>query len=302
MAEDQSTGLATVPAMDAVRVVVVSDSHLSDRTPEALANWRAVVDDVAADPPDVVVHAGDISADGAARPGDLTVARRELDRLAGAGAPAARLLVLPGNHDVGENPHQGQDDYPQVSSERLARYRVAIGPDRWCIDVPGWRLVGLNAQLLGSGLDDEEDQRAWLADAVSVPPHGSRHLALFLHKPLFDPPDRPDPGQPGRYVVPAARTRLDAALEGTPLRAVVCGHVHQFRRHALDGVTHAWAPTTWATLPDRIQPALGRKQTGVLELALGVDGTVGADLRRPDGLGDHVVGDDVADPYALDGA
>ena len=45
--------------MDEARVVVVADTHLSDVTPEADRNWAAVVADLAADPPEAVVHAGD---------------------------------------------------------------------------------------------------------------------------------------------------------------------------------------------------------------------------------------------------
>ena len=82
--------------MSAARVVVVSDSHLSARTPEATAHWDALVDHVAAAAPDLVVHAGDISTDGELAPDDLAYARAQLDRL------ARRSAVLPGNHDVGD--------------------------------------------------------------------------------------------------------------------------------------------------------------------------------------------------------
>jgi 3',5'-cyclic AMP phosphodiesterase CpdA len=280
-----------------VRVTVVSDSHLSERTPEASSNWHAAVGHIAAAPPDVVVHAGDISADGARLPADLDVARRHLDEVERAGA---RLLAIPGNHDVGENPYgpHGPDghDYPLVSPDRLARYRDAIGPDRWLVDVRDWRLVGLDAQLLGSGLLDEDDQWAWLSSALSLPP--PRHVALFLHKPVIDPPDRPDRGSPGRYVVPAARQRLARVLgEAGTVRVVVSGHVHQFRTHASGGLAHVWAPTTWAVIPDRIQPVLGTKACGIVEVSLGADGTVDAELRRPADLAHWVIADDIADPY-----
>jgi 3',5'-cyclic AMP phosphodiesterase CpdA len=290
-----------VGSVRVTRVTVVSDSHLSERTPEASANWRAAVDHIAAAPPDAVVHAGDISTDGARLPADLDFARRALDEMERAGV---RLFALPGNHDVGENPYgpgspggdggDGPDEYPLVSPERLARYRDAFGPDRWVVDVGDWRLVGLDALLLGSGLPDEDDQWGWLSSALS----GPRHVALFLHKPLVDPPDRPDPSSPGRYVVPAARQRLARVLgEAGSVRAVVSGHVHQFRTHAENGLAHVWAPTTWAVLPDRIQPVLGAKACGIVELSLGSDGTVGVNLRRPADLAHWVIADDITDPY-----
>jgi 3',5'-cyclic AMP phosphodiesterase CpdA len=274
-----------------LRVTVVSDSHLSARTPEAGANWQAVVDDAAHDPPDLVVHAGDIAADGAGRPDDLAFAAGQLGRL------STRVLALPGNHDVGDLPHPGAAGHGGVSPERVDRFRRAIGPDRWAVDAGPWRLVGLDAQLMGSGLAEEEDQWAWLAAAVVPVPGGARHLALFLHKPVAPAPDHPDPTSSWRYLVPAARARLAEALAPAPLRVVVSGHVHQYRCHQRHGVPQVWAPTTWAVLPDRVQVAIGRKACGVVDLALGDDGTVRSELRRPKGLAHHVVGQDVPDPY-----
>lgn len=284
-------------------MAVVSDSHLSERTPEAVANWRAAVDDLAAAPPDAVVHAGDLSADGPGHAGDLPFARGELDRLAGVPATAG-VGVLPGNHDVGESPG-APPEHRVVAPDLLDRYRDVVGPDRWVLDVGSWRLVGLNALVMGSGLADEEEaQWAWLARALGDGAH--EHVALFLHKPLAPPPDRPDPGQHHRYVPPADRRRLSAVLAGagapggTAVRAVVSGHVHQYRRHDLDGVPQVWAPTTWAVLPERIQPVLGEKACGVLDLSLAADGTVTAGLRRPPGLSQLVLGHDLANPYAPD--
>jgi alkaline phosphatase D len=48
-----------------VRIVQVSDTHHSPRTPEARSNWDAIVDYLIANPPDLVVNTGDVSLDGA---------------------------------------------------------------------------------------------------------------------------------------------------------------------------------------------------------------------------------------------
>ena len=69
--------------------------------------------------------------------------------------------------------------------ERRARYLKHFGPDWWWFDVPGWRVLGINAQLLGSDLaeaaeQDDSDRRRRCRGI------GLRSLALFLHKPLFD--------------------------------------------------------------------------------------------------------------------
>jgi 3',5'-cyclic AMP phosphodiesterase CpdA len=271
-----------------VRVTVVSDSHLSGRTPEAAANWEAVVDHVAATRPDLVVHAGDVTADGADRPADLAFARERLDRL------SVPWAVVPGNHDVGDTPATPGDG-PFVDAARVARFAATFGSDRFAIDVGAWRLVGLDAQLLGAGGDPEADQWAWLGDRL----HGldpAMPLALVLHRPLL-PGD--DTDSPVRYVPPAARARLLDVLEPVDARLVVSGHVHESLRHRTAGLDHVWAPTTWAVVPDRLQSAVGRKLTGLVELTLHDDGRVDVRPAAPPGVRHHVFGEDVADPYGL---
>jgi 3',5'-cyclic AMP phosphodiesterase CpdA len=282
---------------------VVSDTHLSPRTREADANWDAVVARVAADPPAVVVHAGDISADGADRTDDLDHARAQLDRL----QVTVPVHTIPGNHDVGDNPHGG---YPSldgtgtvppalVEEWRLARFRDRIGPDRWVVDIGGWRLVGLNAQLLGSGLREEGEQWDWLTEVLSSPGGDAHPVALFVHKPLLRAPSLPDDPSPGRYVPSAAGDRLRALMSSAErrVRAVVSGHAHQFCVHRHDGVAHVWAPTTWAVIPDRAQPAIGRKVSGVVDLTLDGIGATEAELAVPAGLTQWAIGDDIPNPY-----
>jgi 3',5'-cyclic AMP phosphodiesterase CpdA len=264
---------------------VVSDSHLSRRTPEALSNWDAVVDHIAADRPDLVVHAGDVSTDGAERADDLDFARAQLRR------SAPPVHVVPGNHDLGDNPHAGPHG-PLIDAERLARYRDALRPDRWTVDIPGWRLVGLNSLLFGSGLDDEAEQWDWWHEQLAVGRH--RRVALILHKPILPCPSLADDTDPGRYVPPETRRRL--LVPG--VRLVVSGHAHQFCRHRTDGATHVWVPSTWAVIPDRFQPAIGDKVCGVVELVLHQDGTCETELMLPYGIEQQAIVDDVADPYA----
>jgi hypothetical protein len=55
----------------AARVIFVSGTHLSPDAPEARATWAAVVGYIADENPDLVVHLGDLSLDGARNPADL---------------------------------------------------------------------------------------------------------------------------------------------------------------------------------------------------------------------------------------
>jgi alkaline phosphatase D len=76
------------------QVVVASDSHFSDRTPEADRNWSAVLRHVQAVRPDLLVHVGDVTVDGAHYPAELGLARQRLDEI------PVPWRVVPGNHDV----------------------------------------------------------------------------------------------------------------------------------------------------------------------------------------------------------
>jgi 3',5'-cyclic AMP phosphodiesterase CpdA len=267
-----------------VRVTVVSDSHLSDRTPEAAANWDAVVDHVAATNPDLVVHAGDISTDGASRPADLTIAAGQLDRL------PAPTLVVPGNHDVGVEPSLVSDHDRPLDDETLGRFRTALGADRFTARVGRWRIVGVDAQLFGAGHEAEDEQWEWLAGQFD----GWEPLVFVLHKPLV--PISGDADRPYRYVPAAPRRRLLALLDGRPA-IVVSGHVHQQLRHESAGVAHVWAPTRWAVLPDEMQPSVGDKTCGLVELGLHDDGRADVAAFAPQGLRHLTLGIDATDPY-----
>ena len=270
------------------RVVLVSDSHLSARTPGALANWDAVVAYLDRERPDLVVHAGDITTDAPTHPDDLAVGRHELTR------PSCRVRVIPGNHDVGENAFGSSA--ATVSRERLDRYRAELGPDRWSLDLPGWRLIGLNVLLFGSGLDDEADQWQWLAGALRARPL-PRRIGVVVHKPWAATPELPTDARPARYLPPAAKERLAALFSDAPVGLVVSGHVHQFSHHRRDGIDYLWVPSTWATIPDDRQVTLGDKTCAVIDLTLHEDGTHTAELQRPTGLAQHEIGTTLADPY-----
>ncbi len=238
--------------------------------------------------PEAVVHAGDLTFDAASDPDELVAARRMLD---GLGVP---WVAVPGNHDIGDNPGTSG---PPVAPEWLGRWVSELGPDRWSLDLGRWTLLGVDAQLFGSGLSEEEDQWSWLDRKVSaLPPE--RPVALVIHKPLWAGPGELESTVPSRFVPPPARRRLDEMLlHGRHVPLVVSGHVHQYRVLSDDRRLHAWAPTAWAVLPDEEQPTIGLKRCGVLSIVLDDDGTAGVELVEPDGLVQQVLGRDIDDPY-----
>jgi hypothetical protein len=78
---------------------------------------------------------------------------------------------------------------------------------------------------------------------------------------------------------------------------VLCGHVHQFRVLAEGGRRHVWAPSTWAVLPDEVQPTFGAKRCGMLSISLAAEGRADVQLVEPPGLAQLMLTRDVPDPY-----
>lgn len=243
---------------DALRIVQISDTHLSWRggtTARNLARLVPFVDDVLR--PDLVVHTGDIVAVTPDDEEDRAAAR------AACGAFSAPVRFLPGNHDVGETgaePWMGLS----VTSERVAAHVAAFGPDHFAEEIGGWTVIGMNSELLGSGLPEEEAQWAWLA-AVLDEDHDGPTL-LFLHKPLW--PTRPAGPEGNRSVADEARERLLALPGARMLRAVGSGHLHRFRRRIRPELLEIWAPSTG--FRGRAEdPATHFEQLGVVEWRLG---------------------------------
>ena len=245
------------------RIAQISDTHLSADKPFFVDNFVRIGEALRADRPDLVLNSGDISLDGASNEGDLAAARALHD---GLGLP---VRFLPGNHDLGDCQEGSSPGQAAIDDARRARYVAHFGADWWSFDVPGWRLLGINAQLLGSDLSAAEQQDAAIAEAaVGL---GRRSLALFLHKPMFDR-DVEETEITGRFVNPAPRQRLVALLGGAVPALVACGHVHQYRSTDAAGVRHVWGTSTAFVLPDHLQPRYGTKEVGYVEHCLEADG------------------------------
>lgn len=252
------------------RIAQISDTHLSREKPFFTGNFARVAGHIAADRPDLVINSGDMALDGSGRESDLAEARGLHDAI---GLPCR---FIPGNHDCGDS----QDAPPHPASHTITtrlreRYLKHFGDDFWQIDAPGWRLIGMNAQLLGSDLIDAGTQMDFLREALEG--GGGRRIALFVHKPLFhQSPDEPDIG--GRFVNPGPRRQLLDILKATPPALVCSGHVHQYFSSRVQRTQYVWAPSTGFIIPDGRQPGYGRKQTGYITHRLEADGTHSSEL------------------------
>ncbi|HEX6931811.1 MAG TPA: metallophosphoesterase [Streptosporangiaceae bacterium] len=276
--------------MGPAHVILVSDSHLSPAAPDALSNWEAALDAINAVAPDLVIHLGDLSLDGANDAGDLEFGRQQLDRL------PAPWRVVPGNHDVGDNPRAGVADDDTIDAVRQQRWTDVIGADRWSADTGGWAVIGVNAQLFGSGLAAEDLQWSWIESQAQACGSGQQ-VALVMHKPLTGRPAELARSPERRFVPAPARRRLLRLFAGTRLALVLSGHVHQYRWLSLGDIDHLWVPTTWAVLPAELQPALGAKRCGVVSLTLSAGAPAEHQLVEPDGLAQQMLLRDLPDPY-----
>jgi len=253
------------------RIAQISDTHLSAAKPFFVENFERTVESVVDAGVDMLVNTGDISLNGAEDDTDL-VAAAELHR-----SISLPVRMIPGNHDIGDNAdvpaHPGHESR-SVDSPSRQRYVRRFGADWWCVDVPGWRLIGMNSLLLGSGLADARAQAAFLANATASA--GARRIALFGHKPVCDR-DLQEKTVGGRFLNPASRAELLGCLQG-PVAVIACGHVHQYRDAMVGGTRHVWAPSTGFVLPDDLQPRYGVKRLGWVEHRFQPDGQYGCAL------------------------
>ena len=247
------------------RIAQISDTHLSAEKPFFVGNFERIGEALRASRPDLVLNSGDMSLSGESKESDLSAARALHEAI---GLP---VRFLPGNHDLGDSHDLAAHGAAAITDERRARYLAHFGADFWTLDVPGWRLLAINAQLLGSDLAAAADQEDAIVEATAS--LGARKLALFLHKPLFD--QRPEEKEiTGRFVNPVPRRLLLGDLGAAVPSLVVCGHVHQYRETWSGETRHVWGTSTGYVIPDRRQPNGGRRRQALQRLGRNDGGVV----------------------------
>ncbi len=235
-----------------MRVVQISDTHLSVEHKHFASNADALHAWLLREQPDLVINTGDVSMNGAVTEADLQL---------GASWHASLgldSLSVPGNHDVGDLASIRADQ--ELNDARLVAFRTHIGDDRWVRDIPGWRLIGLNAMVFGTGHAEEEAQFTWVAEAAQT----NDKIAIFLHKPLFI--HSMEEGPQGYWtVLPEPRARLLEIFSGKDLRLVASGHLHVARQFHVDGVDYVWSPPA-SFVCGPMQPDLGgERHIGLVE-------------------------------------
>ena len=211
-------------------IVQVSDTHLCKVFPYFADNWQHFAAEMEALKPDHLIHTGDISLSGTMDDQAMRHIRNEIDRL------PVPCFAIPGNHDIGTT----GSPLKRISEETVAHWQTHFGEDRFVFDIERWRLIGLNTEILGSGLPSEELQ--WAHLEVACANAGDRQIGVFLHRPLFvKTPDEPS----SRYsLIAEPRTRLIEQLRIHKVRFVASGHLHRYRHISFNGIDLVWCPTT----------------------------------------------------------
>jgi 3',5'-cyclic AMP phosphodiesterase CpdA len=246
--------------MPEFRLTQISDTHLARRLQTLTDNFHRVSEYIDATRPDLVVNSGDLAFDGPTNRDDLEFAH-ELH----AALPVP-CRIIPGNHDIGDNPTLIGPTPSQLATEQGRQAFVSIcGEDRWRFDAAGWCFIGLNSLVMNTGLASEGEQHDWLASELSGV--NGRPVALFVHKPLYlNAPDDPETEATSiRYIPMPVRSRLIEMLRAVDLRLVASGHVHQRRDFTYGHVRHVWAPSAGFIIPDRMQEVIGTKEVGLVD-------------------------------------
>lgn len=214
-----------------MKIIQITDTHLSPLKPHFTENWKPLVEWIDLVAPDLIVHTGDLTVDGADFEEDLIHCR---DLLRDLRYPT---LCVPGNHDIGDMPGTRQP----VDRTRLSRWRRIVGPDRWTHDFGEWRLVGLNSLIMGSGTSEEDEQFAWLEDILRS--REGRQVLVFKHKPLFV--EDPEEGESGYWGLrPEPRRRLLTLFAESGVELVASGHLHRARIVKHPFFSCVWGPSS----------------------------------------------------------
>jgi 3',5'-cyclic AMP phosphodiesterase CpdA len=262
--------------MPEFRLIQISDPHLARNRPTLIENFHRVSAYIGATRPDLVINSGDVSFDGPTNRGDLEFAKSLHDAL------PVEYRAIPGNHDVGDNPtNVGPPPSPPITEASQQAFLAIFGEDRWRFQAAGWCFIGLNSQVMNTGLAREAEQFDWLAAQLSAV--DGKPLALFLHKPLYlHSPDDPELAASAvRYIPPQPRTRLLEMLTAVDLRLVASGHLHQRRDFTRGRVRHVWAPSSGFIIPDKKQEVIGIKEVGLVEYRFQPDSFEVRHVRAP---------------------
>ncbi len=244
-----------------MRILHITDTHLSGTHPVFQLNWRFFAQRVKELAPDLVIHTGDAAISDPDRPQDIAFARDEMERL------GLRYLIVPGNHDVGDNPLKADwlPRQPKIcTDERRVAWLESFGPDFWIEEIGGYRFLGLNAQLFGTGLDAETVQWTLLQDTLSTQ---GAPIVMVSHKPLYSQVDGSD--LPLNAIPEDTSREIEAKAADGGVILHISGHLHRHKIVERAGFPRMWgASTAFVCSHDRMSRRNGRIEVGMQSVTL----------------------------------
>lgn len=129
------------------------------------------------------------------------------------------LYLVPGNHDVGQTP----------TTQSIAAYRQAHGPDYYAFDFQGCHFITLDSTVFQTPTQAHQqmqEQLVWLkADLAAQAKRKPQHIIVFTHHPLFvDQPNEPD----SYHNIPLERRQMLLDLfHHYDVQWVFAGHLHR---------------------------------------------------------------------------
>ncbi|MGA2773675.1 MAG: metallophosphoesterase [Bryobacteraceae bacterium] len=140
----------------------------------------------------------------------------EFKRVAGRLDPSIRLFLMPGNHDLGNEP----------TKESLANYREQFGPDYYTFRVGDITGIALNSNLEKGARNVPEEaakMEAWFRTELAKA-RRDKHVIVFQHIPFF----LQDANEADRYenIPRETRQRYLKILHEYGIKQVFAGHYH----------------------------------------------------------------------------
>ncbi len=193
-----------------MRIVHISDSHISLDSPQRAENMQSCVDiiNAADEQPDVVIHTGDLTHNGDAE--EYNTTRTILDQL------KVPYFVLVGN----------KDKRPAVIQAFSAQQRMQVneGFIQYAVEDFPVRMIMLDTLSEASNKGRLDEVRlAHLKQMLEA--NVTKPTLIFMHHTPFEVPPIPDPFQFEDWTdVDKLQTLVSKHAQ---IKAIYCGHVHR---------------------------------------------------------------------------
>ena len=210
------------------QIALVSDTHTTRGTNEEQPLYRGrlakVIAAVNAAKVDLVLIAGDLTEHG--RPEELNDFKEQIK------AFEPPVWYVPGHHDLGNKIVPGKETENELTPVRLAGFETLCGPSFFARECLGFRIIGFNSPILGSGFPRENEMWRFLEQELGE--RSSKPVLVFTHYPPFVK----NPGEAGEYfnIEPGPRRRLLQLLKDSKVSTYLSGHLHRPLTNHIDGM------------------------------------------------------------------